>query len=60
MMHISGETGTDGRSTDRGERRKATRFQNICDVSMHNSVATGYQSQFKPAEASENSKHSLP
>lgn len=35
--------------------REATGFQNICDVSMHTSVATGYQSQFKPAETSENS-----
>lgn len=40
--------------------REATGFQNICDVRTHNSVATGDQSKFKPAQASKNSKHSSP
>lgn len=57
---------TDGRPAEReGERdeigeREATGFQNICDVSVHQSFATGDQSQFKPEEALKNSKHSCP
>lgn len=45
------------REKEIGER-EATGFQNICAVSMHDSVAIGDQSQFKPTEASKNSKYS--
>lgn len=51
-------------SRERGEKigeREATGFQNICDVRMHNSIATGDQTQIKPAEASNsNSKQPCP
>lgn len=42
-----------GREEEIGER-EATGFQNICAVSMHDSVAIGDQSQFKATEASKN------
>lgn len=62
MVSINGEKGTDGRSVERGKigEREATGFQNICNVSVHNSSATRDQSQFKAAEASKNKETRLP
>lgn len=46
-MQINEENGTDGRSVERGKigEREATGFQNICNVSVRNSFATGDHSK---------------
>lgn len=48
------------REREKIEEREATGLENICDVSVQNSFATGTKSQLKPAEASGNSKHFFP
>lgn len=47
-----GQMGDQLREREKMGGREATGLQNICEVSVHNSFATGYEAQLKPAETS--------